>query len=211
MKVQWFFDVISPFAYLQSERLDQVAASLELEFKPVLLAGLLNHWGQLGPAEIEPKKLFTYRHVLWLAKRNGVELRFPNSHPFNPLRLLRLAVLAGNNLDNIRKIFRFVWQQGQLPDNDDALYRLVEDLDITDAATRIADPEVKNRLKANGRKAIDAGVFGVPTFVIDDHVIWGLDATEMLLDYVGNPGMFRTEEMSRAADIRPAAERKRSL
>ena len=211
MKVQWFFDVISPFAYLQSERLDQVAASLELEFKPVLLAGLLNHWGQLGPAEIEPKKLFTYRHVLWLAKRNGVELRFPNSHPFNPLKLLRLAVLAGNNLDNIRKIFRFVWQQGQLPDNDDALYRLVEDLDITDAATRIADPEVKNRLKANGRKAIDAGVFGVPTFVIDDHVIWGLDATEMLLDYVGNPGMFRTEEMSRAADIRPAAERKRSL
>jgi len=209
MKVQWFFDVISPFAYLQSERLDQVAASLELEFKPVLLAGLLNHWGQLGPAEIEPKKLFTYRHVLWLAKRNGVELRFPNSHPFNPLKLLRLAVLAGNNLDNIRKIFRFVWQQGQLPDNDDALYRLVEDLDITDAATRIEDPEVKNRLKANGRKAIDAGVFGVPTFVIDDHVIWGLDATEMLLDYVGNPGMFRTEEMSRAADIRPAAERKR--
>ncbi len=211
MKAQWFFDVISPFAYLQSERLDQVAASLELEFKPVLLAGLLNHWGQLGPAEIEPKKLFTYRHVLWLAKRNGVELRFPNSHPFNPLRLLRLAVLAGNNLDNIRKIFRFVWQQGQLPDNDDALYRLAEDLDITDAATRIEDPEVKNRLKANGRKAIDAGVFGVPTFVIDDHVIWGLDATEMLLDYVGNPGMFRTEEMSRAADIRPAAERKRSL
>ncbi len=211
MKAQWFFDVISPFAYLQSERLGQVAASLELEFKPVLLAGLLNHWGQLGPAEIEPKKLFTYRHVLWLAKRNGVELRFPNSHPFNPLKLLRLAVLAGNNLDNIRKIFRFVWQQSQLPDNDDALYRLVEDLDITDAATRIEDPEVKNRLKANGRKAIDAGVFGVPTFVIDDHVIWGLDATEMVLDYVGNPGMFRTEEMSRAADIRPAAERKRSL
>ena len=211
MKAQWFFDVISPFAYLQSERLGQVAASLELEFKPVLLAGLLNHWGQLGPAEIEPKKLFTYRHVLWLAKRNGVELRFPNSHPFNPLKLLRLAVLAGNNLDNIRKIFRFVWQQGQLPDNDDALYRLVEDLVITDAATRIEDPEVKNRLKANGRKAIDAGVFGVPTFVIDDHVIWGLDATEMVLDYVGNPGMFRTEEMSRAADIRPAAERKRSL
>ena len=211
MKAQWFFDVISPFAYLQSERLDQVAASLELEFKPVLLAGLLNHWGQLGPAEIEPKKLFTYRHVLWLAKRNGVELRFPNSHPFNPLKLLRLAVLAGNNLDNIRKIFRFVWQQGQLPDNDDALYRLVEDLVITDAATRIEDPEVKNRLKANGRKAIDAGVFGVPTFVIDDHVIWGLDATEMVLDYVGNPGMFRTEEMSRAPDIRPAAERKRSL
>ncbi len=211
MKAQWFFDVISPFAYLQSERLDQVAASLELEFKPVLFAGLLNHWGQLGPAEIEPKKLFTYRHVLWLAKRNGVELRFPNSHPFNPLKLLRLAVLAGNNLDNIRKIFRFVWQQGQLPDNAAALYRLVEDLDIADAATRIDDPEVKNRLKANGRKAIDAGVFGVPTFVIDDHVIWGLDATEMLLDYVGNPGMFRTEEMSRAADIRPAAERKRSL
>ncbi len=211
MKAQWFFDVMSPFAYLQSERLDQVAASLELEFKPVLFAGLLDHWGQLGPAEIEPKKLFTYRHVLWLAKRDGVEMRFPDSHPFNPLKLLRLAVLAGNNLDNIRKIFRFVWQQGQLPDNEDALDRLVADLDITEAATRIEDPVIKNRLKENGRDAIDAGVFGVPTFVIDDHVIWGLDATDMVLDYVENPGIFGTEQMARAAVIRPAAERKRSL
>lgn len=211
MKAQWFFDVISPFAYLQSERLDQVAASLELEFKPVLFAGLLNHWGQLGPAEIEPKKLFTYRHVLWLAKRYGIELRFPESHPFNPLKLLRLAVLVGNNLENIRKIFRFVWQQGQLPDNDDALYRLIAGLDIADAADRIDDPQVKNRLKENGRNAIDSGVFGVPTFVIDDHVIWGLDATDMVLDYLANPGMFGTEQMARAAVIRPAAERKRSL
>lgn len=209
MRAQWFFDVISPFAYLQSERLDAVAATLELEFRPVLFAGLLNHWGQLGPAEIEPKKLFTYRHVLWLAKKYGVELQFPQSHPFNPLRLLRLAVLAGNDLGKVRKIFRFVWQQGQLPDNNDELNRLIADLDITDAATRIDDPEVKNRLKENGRIAIDAGVFGVPSFLIDGHVIWGLDATEMLFDYVANPGMFGTEEMVRAAVIRPAAERKR--
>ncbi len=209
MMVQWYFDVISPFAYLQQEKIDVLTDRMAIEFRPVLLAALLNHWGQLGPAEIEPKRIFTYRHVNWLASRSRIPMRFPGSHPFNPLPLLRLAILAGNDLRRIRRIFRFVWRDGHLPTDTEAWSELIDVLEIEDAETLIGSQAVKTQLRENGDAAIDDGVFGVPTLVLDGHVIWGLDATEMALEYLDNPDMFATSEMQRIGEIRAAAERRR--
>ena len=58
----------------------------------MLFAGILGAHGQKGPAEIPAKRAFTYRFVLWQAKRLGIPLKLPHEHPFNPLPLLRLAI-----------------------------------------------------------------------------------------------------------------------
>ena len=94
-RVSWVFDVISPFAYLAFSRLEELPDGVELQLVPVLLAALLNHFGQRGPAEIPPKRRFTYRFVLWRARRLGLPLRMPPAHPFNPLAALRLIIAAG--------------------------------------------------------------------------------------------------------------------
>ena len=70
----WYFDFISPFAYLQSESLGRLDGKLAIRPVPALFAGLLKHWGQKGPAEMAPKRRFTYRQVQWLAERNGIAL-----------------------------------------------------------------------------------------------------------------------------------------
>ena len=74
-RIVFHFDVVSPFAYLAFERLPQVlqGCSYEVEYRPVLFAGLLQHWGQKGPAEIEPKRAWTFRHVHWLAQQHGID------------------------------------------------------------------------------------------------------------------------------------------
>jgi hypothetical protein len=46
------------------------------------------------------------------------------------------------------------------------------------------EAEVKNQLKNNTEQAITQGVFGVPTFLVDDKIFWGLDALPMLRDYL---------------------------
>jgi len=81
IRVSWLFDVISPFAYLAFPRLEELPAGVELEVVPVLLAALLDHFGQRGPAEIPSKRRFTYRFVLWRARRLGLPLRMPPAHP----------------------------------------------------------------------------------------------------------------------------------
>jgi 2-hydroxychromene-2-carboxylate isomerase len=72
---------------------------------------------------------------------------------------------------------------------------------IDNAEAAMSDTEVKNTLRANTETAIKAGVFGVPTFLIDDQVFWGADATEMMLSYANNPELFQTPEMRRISEM----------
>lgn len=208
-RVDWYFDFISPYAWLQAERLRELPAQVQLSCKPVLFAGLLDHWGQLGPAEIEPKRRFTYRYAVWRAARLGLPFKAPSAHPFNPLRLLRLAIALGCERDLVLRLFRFVWSEGKRPDDDADWGGLVAELGILDADARVGALEVKAQLRANTDEAIAHGVFGVPTLVIDEQLFWGVDATDMALDYLSRDPLFDTPEMHRAECLLGSAERPR--
>ena len=159
----WYFDFVSPFAYLQSERLATLPPRLSVRYKPVLFAGLLNAHGQKGPAEIAAKRAFTYRFVVWQARKLGVPIKFPHEHPFNPLPLLRLAIACDCTPEAVHRIFRFVWRDGRLPDLPIEWAELTHDLRLPDAQSRISAPEVKEELRRTTDEAIARGVFGVPT------------------------------------------------
>ncbi len=178
-RIEFWFDPISPFAYLAFERLPQALEGLshEVVYRPVLFAALLGHWGQKGPAEIEAKRAWTFRHVHWMAAQHGIEMRTPSLHPFNPLPLLRLALACGPNRRVVEALFHHVWRDGGDPSDPARLAALTTSL----APPR--DPngdDVKRALRAAGEEAIAAGVFGVPSMVLDGRVFWGLDALPML-------------------------------
>lgn len=197
----WYFDFISPFAYLQFGRFAELPGDVNVTLKPVLFAGLLKHWGQLGPAEIPPKRTFVYRFFKWHADQRGLPFVMPPSHPFNPLAILRLAVAAGSDYESIRTIFDHVYGQGLQPDDPANVARIAATLGIDDAQTRLAAPEVKQALRENTEEAIGHGAFGVPTFVIDGQLFWGDDATDMVIDYLRNPALFDGEEMTRLSSM----------
>jgi 2-hydroxychromene-2-carboxylate isomerase len=161
----FWFDPISPFAYLAFERLPQAleGLSIEVSYRPILFAGLLHHWGQKGPAEIEPKRAWTFRHVHWLADQQGTAIDTPAQHPFNPLALLRLLV----------------WRGGADANDPARLAALTQELAPPLAAN---DERVKQALKDATADALARGVFGVPTIEADGRLFWGLDALPMLAD-----------------------------
>ena len=66
--VDWYFDFISPFAWLQLNAFDRLPEGTKINYKPILFAGLLGHWEHKGPAEIPAKRVFTYQHTLWMAR-----------------------------------------------------------------------------------------------------------------------------------------------
>ncbi|MGA8259439.1 MAG: 2-hydroxychromene-2-carboxylate isomerase [Arenicellales bacterium] len=201
--LQWYFDYISPFSYLQwAHQLPKLEGmDVKVELEPILFAGLLKHWGHKGPAEIPAKRRFTYRHIVWLADRLGVPLRIPRVHPFNPLPLLRLSIARGNDPRTVGRLFEFVWRDGHVPGDEGPWLRLLEGLDA--AESDLEDAVVKQALLANGEEAIAKGVFGVPTFVADGEVFWGVDGFELLLDYLADPAVIATPRM-RAADETPS-------
>jgi 2-hydroxychromene-2-carboxylate isomerase len=204
---EWYFDFVSPFSYLQCEQLPLLERSLRVRYRPVLFAGLLKANDHRGPAEIPAKRRFTYRFVVWQARQLGIPLKFPAAHPFNPLPLLRLALAADCAPEAVRTIFRFVWRDGRLGDLPIEWAELTAELDLPDAAERIASPEIKEALRRNTEEAIARSVFGVPTLAIGDELFWGADATAMAADYVAAGCRYADPEMARVASLPVGAER----
>jgi 2-hydroxychromene-2-carboxylate isomerase len=194
-RVAWVFDVVSPFAYLAFPRLRELPQGVELEIVPVLLAALLDRFGQRGPAEIPAKRRFTYRFVLWRSRKLGMPLRMPPAHPFNPLAALRLVIAAGSDLRATGTVLEAVFGEGRDVTAPAVIADLAARLGIANAQAAIADPAIKQRLRENTEWAAARGVFGVPTFVIGEEIFWGHDAFDMALEYLSEPQAFTDPEM----------------
>ncbi len=206
--LSWYFDFVSPFSYLQTHRFRDLPQGRRIRFVPVLFAGLLDHWQSKGPAEVAPKRVFTYRYLQWYAERHGIPFRMPPAHPFNPLKPLRLCIAAGATAESVEHIFRFIWAEGRAIGDDSAWSALCRRLGISDADARIQSLEIKEALRRNTEQAAGRGVFGVPTFEVDDNLFWGMDATDMLIDYLSKPTVFNSPEMQRVSTLPEGVRRK---
>ena len=200
--VDWYFDFVSPYSYIALHRLARF--SHPLVYKPVLFAGLLNHWGQKGPAEIPAKRLWTYRWCTWWARELGIPFRFPAAHPFNPLPHLRLALACGSEPEAVKRIFGWIWMSGENATEPARFEALCNELGV--ASARLS--EVKEELRENTEQAAARGVFGVPSFVADGEVFWGADSIEFLSAFLADPAVLRNEEMRRVRNLPVAAARK---
>ena len=204
--ITFYLDFISPYAYLAFEQLPDAlqGISYSIDYRPVLFAGMLKHHGQLGPAEIAPKRDWTYRQVMWLAHKLNFPLQMPASHPFNPLPLLRLAIACDARATGqanryvCESIFRYVWRGGAE----------AADTQRFDALTARLSPlhnmqgeEIKKSLKKNTDDAIAQGVFGVPAWAVDDKIFWGLDALPMLREYLLEAPWFKTNDWVTASQV----------
>jgi 2-hydroxychromene-2-carboxylate isomerase len=218
-RIVFWFDPISPFAYLAFLRLPEVlqGQSYEVAYRPVLLAALLQRHGSKGPAEIEPKRAWTFRQVHWLAQQHGIAMDTPSVHPFNPLPLLRLAIACGPNRRVVELILRHVWQGGADAGDPARLAALQAtlqtELQAEAQAGRVParDPnaaEVKDELRAATEEAIAQGVFGVPSFGLDGRVFWGLDALPMLTDALRGEAWFDGPAWAREGAPRAGVQRR---
>ena len=202
----WYFDFVSPYSYLAFKRLHELPNDVAVELRPVLFAGLLNHFGQKGPAELAPKRRWTYRWCTWWAKELGIELRFPASHPFNPLHHLRLAIAAGPTPGNVGRIFDALWTTGAQAADPAAFKALAAALGVDEA--RLGAQDVKDTLKKNTDEAAARGVFGVPSFEVAGEIFWGADALGFVNAYLADSSVLRNDEMRRVDALPVGAARK---
>lgn len=197
----WYFDVVSPFAHVALARLPEIAHHRRVVLKPIVFGAVLKHWGQLGPAEIAPKRIHTYRLVTHAALALGLPFRFPPAHPFNPLAMLRLLTALDGNEAAVSEAFARIWGQGRDASDPAVLAAVARAGGDPGALARTGDQAVKDGLRRVTDEAIAAGVFGVPSLLIDGEIFWGVDAMAMAQDYLADPAGFLGGEMARVSTL----------
>lgn len=189
--VRFHLDYVSPYTYLALAASESFADEHEVawEPRPVLYAGLLEATGLVGPAEELVKRAYTTRDIVRCADRLGVPLTGPPAHPFNSLPALRATCLFADDpraMGLAVALASATWAQGRDLVDPTVVAEVVRDvgLDATDLAARLSDPAVKADLRRRTDRALELGVFGVPTFEWEGELFWGHDRMDHLADRI---------------------------
>ncbi len=181
--LRFCFDYISPYAYLGWTQMESLAArhACDLEPVPVLFAGLLNAHGTRGPAEVPARRRYLLKDVIRIAYQFKVPIQVPFSHPFNPLLPLRLSSLPelspASRIALVGALYNATWVQRKDVSDAGVVGEVVESIGLSKDLVHRADAsEVKARLKVQTEQAIEAGVFGVPTVIVEGELFWGTDS-----------------------------------
>ncbi|CAN5616049.1 MAG: 2-hydroxychromene-2-carboxylate isomerase [Actinomycetota bacterium] len=186
-KVEFYYDLVSPFSYLAQTQIDRVRdeTGAEISWRPMLLGAVHKLSGNSAPITVPAKGRYSFKDIHRWAAHYGASLQFPEAFPFKTITTMRAAVFCeerGKLEEFTREAFKMYWEDGNSPDGLEA----DESGHVSEVARRIGmEPEevlegaseqrVKDKLKNETERAVERGVFGAPAFFVGDEMFWGND------------------------------------
>lgn len=189
-KVEFHFDFGSPNAYLAHLVIPDIEArtGARFDYVPVLLGGIFKATGNASPAVtlqgIRNKAEYAALETRRFLERHGLTERFQHNpdFPVNTLRIMRGAVAArriGADLfgDYVNAVYEAMWRYPRKMDEPEVITEALRaaGLPAGDLLAGMHDPEVKAELIANTEQSVQRGVFGSPSFFVDDELYFGKD------------------------------------
>ena len=208
--IEFFFDFLSPFSYFgwhSHKNNDLVNANLR--YSPVLMGKLFEHFEIKGPALVKPKREYLLKFCYRYAAKNNIDFMPPKSHPFNPLYAIRLATkeCAGDDqFKIIDLLYSAAWSSKQIDlSNPDEIteYLNQNGLDGDALIDKASTREVKQAVKNNIKHATENGVFGVPSFLIENELFWGNDSMNDLQNFLKGEDCLDRESFENAISANP--------
>ena len=187
-KVEFFYDVVSPYSYLAYGRVNQICEEhgVELVLRPMLLGAVHKAVGLRAPIEIKSKGRYQLQDIHRWAAHYGLPMQFPDPFPFRTLKTMRAAVALEGDGDLepfTREAFGLYWEEGGAPkgleaaDEDGPLREVARRIgrDPEEMLEKASSDEAKEDLKSATAEAVERGVFGAPAFFVGDEMFWGND------------------------------------
>ena len=186
--LEFYFDFISPYSFLAHKQIRKIEdkEGVKIIYKPVLLGGLHNLHGIKAPAFIPAKAKHMVRDCKLIAEKNNIRFKFNSYFPIRSLNLMRGVLVAEE--DNIKKyyidnIFNTIWQDGLNMNDTIVIQKILQNLNINPKtfSLRTTSSLIKDLLKKKTNDAYEKGVFGAPTFLVNNKIFWGQDRIEFAL------------------------------
>jgi len=186
--LEFYFDFISPYSFLAHKQIRKIEnkEGIKIIYKPVLLGGLHNLHGIKAPAFIPAKAKHMVRDCKLIAEKNNIRFKFNSYFPIRSLNLMRGVLVAEE--DNIKKyyidnIFNTIWQDGLNMNDTIVIQKILQNLNVNPKtfSLRTTSSLIKDLLRKKTNEAYEKGVFGAPTFLVNNKIFWGQDRIEFAL------------------------------
>ena len=184
----FFFDFISPYSYLAHKQIRNIEYQykIEINYMPILLGGLLNLVEIKAPASIPLKAKFMIKDCKLFAEKLNIKFKFNSYFPIQSLNLMRGVLIARKENKTslyIDKFFDACWKDGLNLNDQEIVDKILEDLNFNLEAfkLKISEQKIKDELKKRTKDAFLKGVFGAPSFIINNKMFWGQDRLEFVL------------------------------
>ena len=184
----FYFDFISPYSFLAHKEIRKIEnkEGCKIRYIPILLGGLHNLHGIKAPAFIPAKSKHMIKDCKLIAERNNIKFKFNSYFPIRSLNLMRGVLVAEeDNIKNyyIDNIFNTIWQDGLNMNDEIIIQKVLKNLNANPKtfALRSTSSLIKDSLRKKTTEAYEKGIFGAPTFVVNDKIFWGQDRLEFAL------------------------------
>ena len=184
-EIDFYFDFISPYSYLAHHKIKTIK-NVNFNYKPVLVGGLHNLQGITAPAFIKAKLKHMISDCDLIANKNKTNFIWNSKFPINSLNIMRGYLFIDNEVKDVylNQMFDANWKDNLDTSNEETIRIILEKCKINsiDFFDGIKNIKIKNELKTITQEAHDKGIFGAPTFVVNNKIFWGQDRLEFALD-----------------------------
>tara|TARA_B100000959_G_scaffold115983_1_gene122125 strand:+ start:389 stop:976 length:588 start_codon:yes stop_codon:yes gene_type:complete len=185
----FYFDFISPYSFLAHKEIKKLEKRnlIKVQYMPILLGGLHNLHGIKAPAFIPSKARFMIRDCKLVAEKKKIKFKFNSYFPIKTVDLMRGVFIAKEDeFENyyIDKIFESIWRDGLNMNDQNIIDKVLKNININPKTffLRASGESVKNLLRKKTDEAFEKGVFGAPTFLVNNKIFWGQDRLEYAID-----------------------------
>jgi 2-hydroxychromene-2-carboxylate isomerase len=186
--IDFYFDFVSPYTFISFQQIKSLKFKQDFKFrlKPILLGGLHNLHKITAPAFIPAKAKFMIRDCKMVSEKHKISFKFNSYFPIKTVDLMRGVIIAeddGIANNYIDKIFEAMWVSGLNLNDQDVIDKILKNLQINPKtfSLRILNQNIKDDLKKRTQEAYEKGVFGAPTFLVNNKIFWGQDRLEYAL------------------------------
>ena len=186
---EFYFDFVSPYSFLAHKEIRKIEKTnaIKIKYMPILLGGLHNLAGIKAPGFIPIKAKYMIKDCKLWAEKYNITFKFNNYFPIKTLDLMRCVLVAEKesfSQNFINKVFDAIWKDGLNLNDNIIVEKLLKNLDINPKTFLMesVDFKIKDELKKRTDDAHKKGVFGAPSFIVNNNVFWGQDRLEFVLN-----------------------------
>ena len=184
-----YFDFASPYTLLAHKEIKKIEKenSIKVKYMPILLGALLKSAGIKSNVDIPIKAKYMIKDCKLCAEKNAITFKFNNYFPVITLNLMRCVLVAekkGFAQNFINKVFDAIWEDGLNLNDNIIVEKLLKNIDINPKTflMEAVNPKIKDELKKRTDAAFKKGIFGAPSFIVNNKIFWGQDRLEFVLN-----------------------------